>query len=103
MEELGVIKYGELRFHFNLTDEVFSFIQKKNISRDFFIMSSQSFYQAILFKLGIGHKEKNEVEILFYSINFSKGQINSEIEKEYNKFSNFPAGELMLSFGAKVK
>lgn len=103
MEELGTIKYGELRFHFNLTNEVFQFIQEKGMSRDFFIMSSQSFYQAVLFKLGIGHKSKKEIEVVFYSIKLKNENVFSEVDKSYMKFVDFPLQELRVGFGVKIK
>lgn len=103
MEELGTIKYGNLRFNFNLNEEFLDFIKEKGISQDFFIISSQSFYQAVLFKLEIDHSEKKEIEILFYSINSNDDAVFGKIDKDYEKFENFPAGDFFVDFGAKLK
>ena len=103
IQELGTIRYGELRCNFNLSPDFSSFVKDNEMSPDFFIISSQSFYQAILFKLGISHEEKNEVEILFFGINSTEGSVNEKIDDDYIKFESFPLGEVFVSFGARLK
>jgi len=103
MQELGTIKYGEIRFNFNLSHNVSNFVRNNEMSSDYFIMSSQSFYQAVLFKLGINHEEKENVEILIFGLNSNEGQVDEKISDDYMKFESFPLGNMFVNFGARLK
>jgi len=107
MEELGVIKYGELRFLFNISTKVADYFRENNVSLDFFFPKTQFFYQGVLMKLGITHTEKKDIEVSFNSLNLDNKKISESIDETYEKFEKFPIHiekEIYyLDFGAKIK
>ena len=105
--EIGTIKYGNLRFIFNILKEVEIFLNEKEISLENVFPKTQFFYQGVLGKLGLNHNEKKDLEVIFYSMKKDGEGVEEEIEEEYELFTGFPVhvrDKIYLAhFGVKVK
>ena len=89
-EEIGVIKYGKLRFIFEMTEGVSQFLGENNIESQNLFPKTQFFYQGVLMKIGVNHEEEKNLNIIFHGIRFDEKKIIDLIEGDFEKFENFP-------------
>lgn len=106
INELGVIRYGELRFKFFATSGVVSYFENKGISSDSLLVSSQAFYRAVCYKLDLDHGEKKDVEVVFYGISLDQEGVDNYVSG-YMDFDSFPleisGRTFFVNFGARVE
>lgn len=89
-EEIGTVKYGNLRFVFEMTASVRDFLLENSIESQALFPQTQFFYQGVLMKLGINHEEEKTLKIIFHGIRI-EGRGVCELSEEYGeKFENFP-------------
>lgn len=89
-EEIGTIKYGNLRFVFSSTKGVSNFFKEKEIPVENLILSSQVFYQTVLKKLEMKHEEEQEIDIVFNGVSHLEEGIHDLINPHYEVLKDFP-------------
>jgi hypothetical protein len=107
LDEMGTVKYGNLRFIFNFTGGVKEFLEKEKISLESIFPKTQFFYQGILMKLGINYNDVRELFVVFNGLRIDDFGIIDSLGDNYEKFHNFPihVGEKIYfaEFGVEVK
>jgi hypothetical protein len=108
MVEVGTVRYGELRFVFEVTESVEKFLQENGITFDSMFPKTQFFYQGVLMKVGVDHEEDKELKIIFHRIKNNEVQSEEcEVQSVGEKFENFPihSGDdiYFVDFGVEVK
>lgn len=89
-EEIGSVKYGNLRMSFFLDEKINEYILENSIPAESFFPKTQFFYQGILMKLGINHEENKQLDIVFFRVKFSEKIIIGEAIEKENVFDGFP-------------
>jgi hypothetical protein len=106
-EGFGTIRYGELRFIFEMTESVSKFLASKGISPDSMFPKTQFFYQGVLMKTGVSHEEEKELTIIFNAIRIGDEGVKDILEGDYERFDNFPMHDgddiYFTEFGVEVK
>jgi hypothetical protein len=88
-EEIGTVKYGNLRFVFTMSEAVNDYLVENSIESQSLFPQTQFFYQGVLMKLGIDYNDNKELKIVFHGIRLN-GEGVSDVVKAENKFDNFP-------------
>lgn len=105
-EELGVIKYGELRFVFKVSPAVRKYMNEKGINSESFFPKTQFFYQGVLTKMNISHEDLYDVDVIYHGIRLNGEGVSEVLEGNYAKFDNFPIHEgdliYLSDFGVQV-
>lgn len=89
-EEIGTLRYGNLRLVFEVSSSVGEYLSDNSISFDSMFPKTQFFYQGILTKLGISHEEEKELRVIFFGISFNGEGVLDSFEGEFEKFEGFP-------------
>ncbi|MDA3837337.1 MAG: hypothetical protein PF542_06995 [Nanoarchaeota archaeon] len=89
-EEVGVIRYGNLRFRFEISEAVQEYLIEHSIENQAMFPRTQFFYQGVLMKLGIDYEEAKELRVIFHGIRLEGEGVTDIPEEGDNKFDNFP-------------
>jgi len=89
-EELGVIKYGNLRFIFKASEAVQAYLSEKGISGEGMFPKTQFFYQGVLMKTGIDYNDELDVDVVFHGMRLNGEGVTEILEGDYTLFDNFP-------------
>lgn len=90
LEEIGTISYGNLKFIFNLSEELVAFLQERNISFELLFPKTQFFYQGVLKKLGVEFYEDKEIFVVYHKIKCDDEVREDFVWGDYERFENFP-------------
>ena len=106
VNEIGVMKYGNLRFRFFATRGVLDFFENKEVYSDSLLVMSQAFYNVVCNRLEIDNDDNKDVEIVFDGVNLDSDGVNEKVSG-YMDFDSFPldidGNTYFLNFGAMVK
>ena len=89
-EEIGRVKYGNLKFIFQMTSAVENYLIENSIESQSLFPQTQFFYQGVLMKLGISHEEEKELGVVFHGIRLDGQGVTDLVEDKEKKFENFP-------------
>lgn len=106
IEDLGTISYGNLKFEFSSSGSVLNYFRSRGISSEELLVSSQTFYKTICYKLDLDYDEDKIVEIVFWGVGFEEDSVSDRVSG-YMDFIAFPLDisdkTFFVSFGARVK
>ncbi len=105
--ELSVIRFGEIRFTFFLSNEMEKYIVNKNHTTFELIPKGSFFYQGILEKLKLPFNKEKNIEIYLTGLTGSDSSVLGENEIDFVEFPDYPIHLsdvlYLIKFGVKVK